>query len=60
MSDQPPSESETVVFSLTAYEMLALVVVSGLFLTELAGFVPFETAVMVILVILSVSHLLRP
>ena len=60
MSDQPPSDSETVVFSLTAYEMLALVVVIGLFLAERTGFVSFETAVMVILVILAVSHLLRP
>jgi hypothetical protein len=60
MSDQAPAESETVVFSLTASEMLALVVVIGLFVAELAGVVSFETAVMVILVILTVSHLLRP
>ena len=59
MSDSIPSDSETV-FSLNAYEILALIVVIGLFVTERLGAASFETAVMTILVILTVSQLVRP
>ena len=60
MSDSIPSDAETTVFSVNAYEMLAIVVVIGLFVAERVGVVSFESATMVILVILTVSHLVRP
>lgn len=60
MGDSDPSDSETTVFSVSAYEILALVVVIGLAVAEYVGVVSFESAVMVILVILTISHLVRP
>lgn len=60
MSDRDLTESETITFSVNSIELLAIVVVLGLFVAELAGFVPFETAAMVILVLLTISHLVRP
>ena len=60
MSDSDLSDSETTVFSVSAYEILALVVVIGLAVAEYVGVVSFESAVLVILVILTISHLVRP
>ena len=60
MGDSDPSDSETTVFSVSAYEILALVVVIGLAVAEYVGVVSFESTVMVILVILTISHLVRP
>lgn len=60
MSDPPSSDAETTVFSLNAFEILALVVVIGMFVAERVGVVSFESAAMVILVTLTVSHLVRP
>lgn len=60
MGDSSPSDAETTVFSVNAYEILALAVVIGLVVAEYVGVVSFESAVMAILVLLTVSHLVRP
>ena len=60
MSDSRSAESETAIFSVNTPELLALAVVIGVSVAEYAGVVSFESAVMVILVILTISHLVRP